>query len=79
MLLGKAVITTSIGAEGLDVTNGKNIFIGDTPSDFINHIGALYSMDLRQKIGTEARKFIIENFDNLVIAKKMVHFYKENL
>lgn len=79
MLLGRVVITTSIGAEGLDVTDEKNILIANTPSAFINHIGTLYSMDLRQKIGTEARKFIKENFDNLVIAKKLVHFYKEHL
>jgi hypothetical protein len=61
------------------VTDEKNILIANTPSAFINHIGTLYSMDLRQKIGTEARKFIKEKFDNLVIAKKLVHFYKEHL
>ncbi len=79
MWLGKTVITTSIGAGGLDVIHEKNILIADTPSGFIRNIGALYKRDLLEKIGTEARLFIKENFDNLVIAKKIVHFYKENL
>lgn len=32
---GRAVISTSIGAEGLRFENGTEIMIADTPSDFI--------------------------------------------
>lgn len=34
MAAGKAVISTSIGAEGLDVVDGRNIVLADTPAAF---------------------------------------------
>lgn len=38
---GRAMISTSIGAEGLDFTNGKEILIGDTAEEFANHCANL--------------------------------------
>jgi len=34
MAMAKAVVSTSIGAEGLDVTNGRDLLIADDPSAF---------------------------------------------
>ena len=34
MAMGKAVVSTSIGAEGLDVERGHDLMIADDPSDF---------------------------------------------
>jgi glycosyltransferase involved in cell wall biosynthesis len=34
MALGRPVVSTSIGCEGLDVAHGKHILIADSPSDF---------------------------------------------
>ncbi|KPK86999.1 MAG: hypothetical protein AMS27_03670 [Bacteroides sp. SM23_62_1] len=79
MLLERLVITTPIGAEGLDVTHKKNILIAGTPSEFIENIGLAHEKDLQRQIGMDARKFIMENFDNFDIVKKVVHFYKEIL
>ena len=80
MLLGKTVITTTIGAEGIDVTHEKNVMIADSADEFIQCTVRLMSDPGQlQMIGTEARRFIKENFDNLVIAKKLEHFYKEQM
>lgn len=38
MAMGKAVISTSIGAEGLDVHNGSDIILADEPAAFANAI-----------------------------------------
>ena len=35
MALGKTIITTSIGAEGLDINDGVNILIANTPQEFL--------------------------------------------
>lgn len=80
MALGRTVITTTTGAEGLNVTHKKNILIADSPAEFMQCTGELMS-DTRQlqMIGTEARRFVKENFDNLVMAKKLAHFYKEQM
>jgi glycosyltransferase involved in cell wall biosynthesis len=80
MLLGRAVITTSCGAEGLSVTHKKNIMIGNTADEFIEHINTLIaSPDMASAIGSEASRYVKENFDNLVITKKLADFYKDNL
>ena len=34
MAMGKAVVSTSVGCEGLDVTDGENILVADDPADF---------------------------------------------
>jgi polysaccharide biosynthesis protein PslH len=36
MAMGKAVVSTSIGAEGLDVASGRDLLIADSPEDFSN-------------------------------------------
>jgi glycosyltransferase involved in cell wall biosynthesis len=76
MLLGRTVITTSTGAEGLDVTDGRNILIANTADEFLAQIDKLIkSPDIARWIGSAARQFVKENFDNLVIAKKLADFY----
>jgi glycosyltransferase involved in cell wall biosynthesis len=34
MAMGKAIVSTSVGCEGLDVTDGRDILIADEPEDF---------------------------------------------
>jgi polysaccharide biosynthesis protein PslH len=34
MAMGRAVVSTSVGAEGLDVCDGKDIVLADDPSSF---------------------------------------------
>jgi len=41
MAVGKAVVSTSVGAEGLDVHHGKDILLSDTPADFAESVGTL--------------------------------------
>jgi len=43
MSLGVPVISTTIGAEGIDYTNGKNIIIADTADQFINKLETFVS------------------------------------
>jgi polysaccharide biosynthesis protein PslH len=38
MAMGKAVVSTSIGAEGLDVTDGRDVLIADSPDKFASSI-----------------------------------------
>jgi glycosyltransferase involved in cell wall biosynthesis len=76
MLLGRTVITTATGAEGLDVTDNRNILIANTADAFVAHIDKLIrSPELASSIGSAARQFVMQNFDNLVISKKLADFY----
>lgn len=70
MSMGKAVISTSIGAEGLPVTNGTNIIIEDNPTGFQNRIVELLGdTEKREKIGAMASSFVRENFAWHQVAK----------
>ncbi len=72
---GRATVTTTIGAEGIPITPGKQAFITDQPKDFANHIIALARNPERcTEIGINARKFILDNFDNQVLIKQFTDF-----
>jgi len=62
MALGKTVITTSLGAEGIKCEHQKNILIADTPDEFLEAVITCFSdPELAQQIGENARLYIQEN------------------
>jgi len=59
MSMGKAVVSTTIGAEGLPVTHGEEIFLADTPEDFTEFsVRLLREQGLRRQIGNAARHLV---------------------
>lgn len=80
MALGKVIITTSIGAEGLDVENGKNILIADTPEEFVAAIEkCVKTPDVCAIIGENARNFVSLYHNNELITNKLIDFYRSLL
>src|SRR6185312_9602250 len=72
MGMGVPVVSTSIGAEGIDYKDGKEILIADEENDFANKIiGLLKDMNKREKVSTEARKLAVSQYDWKVIGDKM--------
>jgi glycosyltransferase involved in cell wall biosynthesis len=79
MSLGKSIVSTPIGAEGIDVTNGENILIAKNPEEFIDAITELIgNRTYFDEIGRNAIDFIHKNFDNLDAASELMDFYKQN-
>jgi len=77
MAMGKVVITTSVGVEGIDVIDKENIFIANTPEEFDAIIRVLISnRDELKRVGTNAREFIKLNHNNSIISKKLIQFYE---
>jgi glycosyltransferase involved in cell wall biosynthesis len=63
MAAGKAVVSTTIGAEGLPVRHLENILLADEPEDFANRIIELLSDPRRREhMGSAARKLVSENY-----------------
>ena len=63
MAMGTPVISTSIGAEGLDYTHGKNILIADSAEAFANETIALLENATRAgEIAAEARRHVAEKY-----------------
>lgn len=76
--LGKTIITTTIGAQGMKYTDGDNILIADTPEEFVEQIHKCYSsVNFCKTIGTNARKLSIENYHYVSVANEMVKFYSK--
>jgi polysaccharide biosynthesis protein PslH len=63
MAMGVPVISTSIGAEGLDVTHGKNILLADDAAHFADEcIRLLRDTPLAASIAASARSHVADNY-----------------
>jgi polysaccharide biosynthesis protein PslH len=59
MAMSKPVVSTTIGCEGLRVTDGDNILVADAPHDFAAKVIALLENDdLRKQAGRTARGLV---------------------
>ena len=73
---GKALVSTSIGCEGIDVTPGVNILIGDTPREFADQVIKLLENDtLRAQLGSNARKLIETKYSWDIIGDSLNKLY----
>ncbi|MBE0648887.1 MAG: glycosyltransferase [Bacteroidales bacterium] len=78
MAAGKAIISTMIGAEGIDCTNGKNILVANAPCEFIDMISlCLGDMERCAKLGQAARRLVETTYDRRLIIQKLISFYKQ--
>lgn len=61
---GRAVVSTTIGAEGLDLRAGEEILIADSAADFASSVlQLLRDADLRVRIGTAGQRAVREKYD----------------
>jgi glycosyltransferase involved in cell wall biosynthesis len=80
MAHGKAIISTKIGAEGIDYKNEENILIANSPKDFYNEALKIISDKTDyKKIGENAREHILKTYDQNKISKKLVGFFESVL
>jgi glycosyltransferase involved in cell wall biosynthesis len=57
MAMGKAIVSTSVGCEGLNIVDGDNILIADEPEQFAKKIiELLLDQEMRKRIGNRARE-----------------------
>ncbi len=76
MAMGKCIISTRIGAEGINLEPGKNILIADTAAEFTEQIhNVITGPALAETIGINARKLVQTQHVNAVIVKKLMAFY----
>ena len=70
MAWGTPVVSTHIGAEGLEVSHGDNILLADTPADFAGAVERLVrDRDLWQRISAGGRRLVEERYS----ADRMYH------
>jgi glycosyltransferase involved in cell wall biosynthesis len=76
MALGRIIISTPLGIEGLPVNDRKNILIASDSKSFREILSDIISDPLKYiAIGEAARTLIPEKFDNIELGKKLAYFY----
>jgi sugar transferase (PEP-CTERM/EpsH1 system associated) len=70
MGMAKAIVSTTIGAEGLPVTNGSDILIADEPAAFADAVVRLIrDGDMRARLEQAARQLVVERYDWSAVAQ----------
>ncbi len=63
MAMGVPVVSTTVGAEGLDVTDGENILIADTPESFAEaSVTLLSNRERTDQLGRAAAQHVREHY-----------------
>jgi glycosyltransferase involved in cell wall biosynthesis len=69
MSMAKAVVSTTVGAEGLPVSSGRDIEIADEPARFAHSVVHLMrDVEARRLIETAARALVVERYDWAAVA-----------
>lgn len=80
MSLGKTIISTTIGAEGIACEHGRDIIIADSPGAFVNAmITCAENKTYCEKTGMNARSLIKTHYDNSIVTMKLVNFFNETI
>ena len=80
MAQGKAIVSTSVGCEGIRVTDGTDILIADEPEAFVKHIMLLLNdKNKREALGRAARKLAEQLYSWPRIGQKLMDGYRSVL
>lgn len=76
MALGKVVMTTRLGLEGITARHGREVLLADTPQEF-SALLRQYANDPKklEYIGRQARAFVVEKYDGDAIARRLAATY----
>ena len=77
LAMGKAIVSTSVGAEGLDLKDGEEIFIADAPTAFADAVTRLLTdVSLRRRVGENGRTRVEQDYDWRSIGEKLHTLYE---
>jgi len=75
LAVGTPIVATSKGAEGLELTPGRDLLIADTPSDFAHAtVRLLRDADLRTTLSQNGRQAVEARYDWTQIGQQFVQF-----
>lgn len=76
MALGKVVLTTSLGLEGIAARHEKEVLVADTPQDFLQTINWCFRQNGQlENLGRNARQFVAQHYNNQEIGRQLLQAY----
>ena len=80
MAAGKLVISTTVGAQGIEYENGKHLLIADTPKEYYNLFKRLKNGEIDFKsIVKNARALIEDNYSKASLSAQLLAFYSKSI
>lgn len=80
MARAKCIVTTSVGAEGIDAKNSKEIIVADSATETISQLSYLMqNTEEIDKCAENAFIFVQQNYNNNNIVEKLRRFYAKHL
>ena len=77
MSMGKAVVTTSIGVEGISAEPGVEVKLANDPKAFAKEMIDLYANPkVAKHMGKKAREFAEKYFNQNTVSKELIQFYQ---
>jgi polysaccharide biosynthesis protein PslH len=78
MSMAKAIVSTSIGAEGLPIKNGVHLLLADDPGSFAERtLQLLTDAAKRSKIGQAGRRLVEQNYSWVTVSKDFVEILEK--
>jgi sugar transferase (PEP-CTERM/EpsH1 system associated) len=78
MALGRPVVSTALGCEGLEVVDGEHLLIANGPAEFADKtVQLLTDKVLREQIAANARQLVVSRYDWDKIAGRLIEIYSE--
>lgn len=75
---GKAIVSTSVGCEGIGVTHGRDIYIEDDPVQFADRVTTLFAdAEARRTLGTAAREIAVSSYGWTAIGTDLQRVYED--
>jgi glycosyltransferase involved in cell wall biosynthesis len=76
LAMGKAVVSTQIGCEGLQVRNGEHLLIADTPESFAQAVLRLLDdSKLCERLGGNGRALVEEGYSHSYGGRQLAGLY----
>jgi glycosyltransferase involved in cell wall biosynthesis len=78
MAMGRPIVSTALGAEGIDAVPGRDILIADEPTAFAESVvRILADPDLAARLGRSARRLAVERYSWAAAALDLERFFRE--
>ncbi len=78
MALGKVVLTTQLGLEGINAKHKEHVLVADTAQEFIEALDYCYrSNGSLSNMGKNAQNLVFSEYDNLKTAKSLMEEYQK--
>ena len=78
MALGKVVLTTQLGLEGINAIHKEHVLVADTANQFVEALDYCYrSNGSLSTLGKNAQELVVKEYDNVETAKNLIEEYKK--